>query len=82
MTSNGLVFSLIELYIGKCRNWKMVELWSLEKSLCKVNFGRWAAQTLYLYGNPTDYIVYRIMNLYKNYLSYLCTFVQEQFKEL
>lgn len=37
---NNLVSSLIRLFIGQDRDWKMMELLGLENELCKINLGR------------------------------------------
>lgn len=45
----------------------MVEFSGLKAKLYRIYLGRWAAQALYLHGNPAYFTIYKIMDLYKNY---------------
>lgn len=68
-------------FIGRRRDWKMVENSSLKKKLKAVNSGQQPVYTLYLYSYLGYYTVYKIMGLYKNYLSRLQIVVQNKFNK-
>lgn len=70
-----MVSSLIEPFIERHEDWKMVELSSLEVKFRVMNTGYKPAQTLYLYENPAYSTVYSIMELYKNYPGWLKTLI-------
>lgn len=82
VTPDGLVSSLMGPFIGRCGDWKMVELSGLESKLREVNAGRPPAQALYLYGDPAYCTVYGIMGPYKNYPTRPRNPAEDQFNKI
>lgn len=78
---NGLISSLVGLFISRQRDWKMVELSNLETKLCKINHRRQPFMAQYLYKNSTYCIIYSIMGPYKNYPNQPRTTTYNQFNK-
>ena len=81
-TPDGLVSSLMEPFIGRHGDWKMVDQSGLEEKQRAVNGGRRPAHGLYLYGDPAYCTVYGIMGPYKNYPTRPRTPAQYQFNRI
>lgn len=82
VTPDSLVLSVMRLFIGRRRDWKMVELSGLESKLKAMNVRCRLAWALYLYGNLVYSIVYGIIGLYKNYLGWPKTLAHNQFNKI
>lgn len=82
VTPDGLVSSLMGLFISRRGDWKMVEYLGLEDKLREVNGGQRSAYAFYLYGDLAYWTVYEIMGPYKNYPGKPRTATQNQFNKI